>query len=136
MAAPKVTSAALLAANEAFYEAFDSGDAEAMAALWAEDCPVACVHPGSAPIHGREAVLTSWRDILSASTRPAIQCLQPEPLLLDRAGIVVCVEALAGGRLIASNMFVVEGGFWRMVHHQAGPLNGPMPTTRTGQALH
>jgi len=136
MATPKVPTAALLAANEAFYDAFDSGDMQAMTALWAEMHPVACVHPGGAPIHGRDDVLASWQDILAASTRPAIQCLQPEPLLLHEAGLVVCIEALAGGRLVASNMFVLENGVWRMVHHQAGPMNAPMPTTRSGQPLH
>ena len=37
---------ALLAANEAFYRAFASRDAEAMAGLWARTVPVACIHPG------------------------------------------------------------------------------------------
>jgi ketosteroid isomerase-like protein len=136
MATPKVTAAALLAANEAFYDAFDSGDVDGMAALWAEEHPVACVHPGAAPIHGRDEVLASWKDILSASTRPAIQCLQPQALLLESAGLVLCIEALSGGRLIASNMFALEQGVWRMVHHHAGPMNAPMPTTRAGRPLH
>jgi len=136
MASPNPTTTALLAANAAFYDAFDSGDADEMAALWAEQHPVACIHPGGAPIHGRGEVLASWRDILSASTRPAIQCLRPQALLLDRAGLIVCIEALAGGRLVASNMFVLEYGTWRMVHHQAGPLNAPLPATSTSQPPH
>lgn len=133
MATPKATAAALLAANEAFYDAFDSGDTDGMAALWAEKHPVACIHPGGPPIHGRQEVLYSWHEVLSASTRPAIQCLQPQALLLDGAGLVVCIEALAGGRLVASNMFVLENGVWRMVHHQAGPMNAPLPATGNGQ---
>ena len=97
MPSPNVTTAALLAANEAFYDAFDSGDMAEMAALWAAEHPVACLHPGAPPIHGREAVLESWRAILATSSRPAIQCLQPEALLFHEAGLVICVEALAGG---------------------------------------
>jgi hypothetical protein len=27
-----------------------------------------------------------------------------------------------GARLVATNVFVREGGAWKMVHHQAGPL--------------
>jgi ketosteroid isomerase-like protein len=120
-------AAALVAANEAFYDAFDMGDYQAMAAVWAADHPVACVHPGSETIMGRDAVLRSWHDILSASSRPAIQCLEPKPLLFQQVGLVVCIEALAGGRLAASNLFVMENGRWRMVHHQAGPLNTVVP---------
>ncbi|MCA8927747.1 MAG: nuclear transport factor 2 family protein [Alphaproteobacteria bacterium] len=129
MSAPNGVAAALLAANEAFYDAFDSGDIDAMAALWAASHPVACLHPGAAPIMGRDAVLASWRSILSASTRPAIQCLQPQALVFDEAGLVVCVEALATGRLMASNLFALERGAWRMVHHHSGPLNAPLPAT-------
>ena len=136
MPSPNVTTAALLAANEAFYDAFDSGDMAEMAALWAAEHPVACLHPGAPPIHGREAVLESWRAILATSSRPAIQCLQPEALLFHEAGLVICVEALAGGRLMASNMFAIENGVWCIVHHQAGPLNAPMPQPRTRPPLH
>jgi hypothetical protein len=35
---------------------------------------------------------------------------------------VVCVETLSGGRLAATNVFVREGGEWRIVHHHAGPI--------------
>jgi hypothetical protein len=69
-------------------------------------------------------VLRSWHDILSAPQRPAIQCMDPQAIAFDRAGMVICREVLAGGLLIATNIFVTEQGIWRMVHHQAGPL-GP-----------
>lgn len=115
--------AALLAANEAFYDAFDTGDMRAMASLWAERHEVACVHPGAAPLFGRQAVLRSWGDILSGSNRPAIQCLEPRCIAFERSGLVVCFEILAGGRLAATNAFVREQGIWRMVHHHAGPVS-------------
>ena len=41
-----VLEAAVLFANEAFYRAFADRDMDAMAALWAADGPVACIHPG------------------------------------------------------------------------------------------
>ncbi|HKK31653.1 MAG TPA: nuclear transport factor 2 family protein [Alphaproteobacteria bacterium] len=122
--ADNVTSA-LVAANEAFYDAFDTGDMQAMEALWAREHDVACLHPGAEPLFGREAVLRSWADILSGSGRPAIQCLDPRPIAFERAGVVVCFELLAGGRLVATNAFVTENGVWRMVHHQAGPISRP-----------
>ena len=110
-----------LAANEAFYRAFDEGDREAMRRLWAERAPVVCVHPGGAAIIGREAVLASWDAILGAPTRPAIVCLSPQALCHEGFALVSCVERLAGGLLVATNGFTPEDGRWRMVFHQAGP---------------
>lgn len=121
---------ALLAANEAFYDAFDTGDAGAMAALWAKQHPVACVHPGAPPMFGRREVVESWVAILGNLGRPAIQCQDPQAIPFDqggeqpyKSGIVVCQEVLAGGTLLATNAFVTEDGIWRMVHHHASPLN-------------
>ena len=56
----------LLALNQAFYRAFTNRDAAAMEALWAETLPVSCIHPGWTALFGRDAVLTSWRDVLRA----------------------------------------------------------------------
>ncbi len=35
-------------------------------------------------------------------------------------------EAVGGGYLVATNIFIREAGAWKMVHHQAGPT--PPPT--------
>lgn len=117
-------SAALLSANEAFYDAFDTADLDAMGAIWATEHAVACLHPGAAPIFGREAVLQSWLDILGAPPRPAVECVDARAIAFDQSGMVICREVLTGGYLAATNVFVQESGVWRIVHHQAGPL-GP-----------
>ena len=52
-------------ANEAFYLAFEAKDYEAMAHLWSMRRDVLCLHPGWTPLIGRDAVLESWRQILS-----------------------------------------------------------------------
>ena len=116
-------TADLLSANEAFYDAFDTADLEAMRAIWAVEHPVACLHPGTAPIFGREAVLQSWLGILRAPQRPAIQCAEAKAIAFDQSGMVICREVLSGGFLAATNVFVKERGIWRIVHHQAGPLS-------------
>src|SRR5438309_276363 len=43
----------VLAANEAFYRAFNQKDSAAMSALWSESMDVACVHPGWNVLTGR-----------------------------------------------------------------------------------
>lgn len=116
-------SAALLSANEAFYDAFDTADLDAMRAIWAAEHEVACLHPGAPPIFGREAVLQSWFDILGTPQRPAIQCAEARAIAFDRSGMVICREVLSGGFLMATNIFVREHDVWRIVHHQAGPLS-------------
>jgi len=51
---------AVLAANKAFYDAFEAGDATAMAAVWSIGPHVACTHPGWPALSGRDDVLESW----------------------------------------------------------------------------
>jgi hypothetical protein len=114
--------AALLAANGAFYDAFNSRDVAAMEALWAEDAPVACLHPGWTPVLGREAVMAAWAGILGNPDSPLLTCESPQAMPLNaETGLVVCLERVGDALLAATNLFVLEGGVWRMVLHQAGP---------------
>ena len=115
-------SDAVLAANLEFYRAFTMRDVGAMDALWAQRAPVACVHPGWPPLADREAVMESWRGILSNPDSPRIVCYDEQVFLYGDAALVVCEEELAGGTLVASNWFVRENGSWLMAHHQAGQL--------------
>ena len=112
----------VLAANAAFYRAFADRDVDAMDALWAQDARVACVHPGWQALHGRDAVMDSWRSILDSPDAPEIACSNASVHASGDTAFVVCVESLEGGRLVATNVFVREAGEWRMVHHHAGPI--------------
>ena len=112
----------VLEANEAFYRAFAARDFDAMAGLWAERHPVACSHPGWDVLDGREDVLASWRGILDSDSAPQVSCSLAQAHLLGEAAFVTCHEVLPGGLLAATNLFVREGGRWRMVHHQASPI--------------
>jgi len=118
---------AVLAANLQFYQAFATRDVAAMDALWARRAPVACVHPGWPPLANREAVMESWRGILSNPESPRIACYDERVFLYGDTALVVCEEELDGGTLIASNWFVREDGVWRMAHHQAGQLVARRP---------
>jgi ketosteroid isomerase-like protein len=112
----------VLAANAAFYRAFAARDADAMDALWARRQDVACVHPGWQALHGRDEVMASWQAILGSPDAPEISCSRERVVVADGMAFVVCVETLQGGRLAATNVFVREGGEWRIVHHHAGPI--------------
>ncbi len=122
---------AVLAANDAFYRAFAAGDAAVMADLWSRSLLVACIHPGWAPLAGRQAVLDSWNAILAAPQPTQVSCrdawasrVGPSAVdgPADRA-MVICKEVLAGqGLLAATNLFVREDDAWRIFHHHAGPV--------------
>lgn len=113
----------VLAANQAFYEAFSRGDYVAVDALWARRAPIACIHPGWDVIRGREEVMASFRSILRAPHPPPIRCLRATATVLGEVAFVICGESLDDSSLVATNVFVREDGAWRLVHHQAGPVN-------------
>ena len=116
--------AAIEQANASFYQAFTKGDYSAMARVWAEHAPLSCVHPGLPAILGRDAVLQSWRQILDQTTPLDMRCDRVQVHLLGDSAIVTCYEGNgdAPAHLAATNVFVLENGEWRMVHHHAGPL--------------
>jgi len=115
--------AEVLAANRSFYEAFARGDLMVIEALWAQHVPVACIHPGWAALHGRDQVLASFRSILGGGSGAGVRCTRPSASVLGEIAYVVCGETIQGAELVATNLFVLEGGEWKLVHHQAGPVH-------------
>lgn len=121
--------AAVLAANEEFYRAFSRGDVLAMSDLWAKAAPVACLHPGARLLSGRHAVLSSFRELLAAAPAWKIVSRDARVFWVGESAFVTCLEANGEhpAHLAATNIFVLEEGRWRMVHHHAGPLSVPEP---------
>jgi len=119
--------AALIAANEAFYEAFNRRDIARMDSLWASNAPVACAHPGWAALIGREEVMESWRAILDNPRAPRIRCKDPKAHLYGDAGFVLCIEEIGRTTMLATNVFAREHGDWKLVHHHAGPVSPRAP---------
>jgi ketosteroid isomerase-like protein len=125
----------VVAANAALYEAFERGDAEAMALVWVHDeerTQPWCLHPGARPVVGREAVLRSW-SLLMANTGYAQFFLTDVAVHVSGdSAVVTCTEnvlaastdegPLTGGAAAATNGFVRERGAWRMWLHHASPL--------------
>jgi ketosteroid isomerase-like protein len=129
--------AAVLFANDAFYNAFTTRDLGALEALWSREAPVVCIHPGWAPLAGYDAVMESWANILSGPGSPSIACQGAKThFLSDDTCLVTCYERIGQGALVATNIFVKEAGGWRMVHHQASPAARlPAPERDTGRRL-
>lgn len=127
--------AEILAANEAFYDAFTRSDLETIEDLWASLTPVACIHPGWDALHGREDVIASFRAILGSGGAPRVTCVDPAATRMGDAAFVVCHEAIDDTHLVATNVFVREDGRWKLVHHQAGPMSSRRPATRARKTV-
>lgn len=131
------------AANDTLYGAFESGDLDAMAALWV-DGPLAgmarCIHPGSEPIIGREAVLRSWALIMANTSFLQFIVTESDTVVEGDLAIVTCTEnvlssegdddPLGAGRALTTNSFIRFEGRWLMWLHHASPVLSDLPVER------
>ncbi len=135
---------AVLEANAAFYEAFESGRIENMERVWAGTESDRCIHPGWPILSGWESVRQSWLGIFNGSSRIHIEIDEVEVLVSGDLAFVTCVEtfeAVAGGQPVnasvaATNLFQRRADQWRMIHHHGSPLarereRAPKPPPRT-----
>lgn len=113
----------ILDANESFYRAFNQKDMAAMDAVWARSVPVGCIHPGWNVLAGREPVMQSWEHILNNPDQPKIVSGGGSVTMMGSVAIVSCRELVAGMPLAATNIFLLEDGSWKLVHHQSGPVS-------------
>jgi len=127
---------ALINANEAFYAAFATSNADSMQELWSTQSDITCIHPGWPPLNGAEDVLGSWHCILSAES-PLVGISDTRAYMLGNVGYVICQEHLEPGVLVATNIFLLEGENWKLVHHQAGisPVEDTQPLSEGPQTL-
>ena len=118
-------------ANERFYHAFRTADAEAMRRVWGVGDHVQCLHPGSACISGADQVRESWDIVFSTMPPGAGMDVSAEQVRVHAAdgwGFVTCVEKVNSdegvGMLAATNVFEVQGDEWKIIHHHAHGLQG------------
>lgn len=113
-------------AEQAFYEAFQRADLDAVMAVWAEDDEVFCVHPGGSRLTGLANIRESFRQIFRSG---ATMRFQLRGLQQIRGGLLAVHSVyeyitLVGERrppspVIATNLYANSGGGWRMVGHHA-----------------
>lgn len=112
----------VLAANDAFYAAFRAADIDAMESLWSKRRKVSVYHPNWPGIDTRDAVMESWYRILVVGDPPEVSVTDPTVIMSEKTAMVICQEDLGGAQLIATNVFILEDGEWRMTNHQASRL--------------
>lgn len=123
--------ARLIAANAAFYAAFTTMDMAAMEAVWSKADEIAVIHPGWGRLIGRDAVMEAWQNMFDAGGVPAyLQIVDAAAVINAGAAFVICTEDLGAATLVATNIFALEDGEWRLVHHQSGPTQASAPAGR------
>lgn len=118
------------AAEEAFYEAIERGDLDALMALWVEDDEAVCVHPGGQRLVGVPAIRAGWEEVLrhgGMHVRPTeIHAVQSGTLAVRNVVEQVVVSGRMGTevvKVIATNVFVKGPIGWRMAMHVATPAS-------------
>ena len=115
-------------AENAFYEALERGDLEAMMAVWAEDEDIICVHPTGPRLCGQDEVRESWAQIFAAGQSPRVTISQQVAIsaMMIAVHSVHEVFALPGADrprtpILATNVYLRTAAGWRMIVHHASP---------------
>ena len=121
---------AVLAANQAFYDAFSQKELSSMNSLWWQGSTSLCAHPGWNVLEGWEEIRSSWEAIFrnTDSLEIDIEVLKVE---VDRSLAYVVVREMvlqsSQGRKvkapsIATNLFQKMAQKWYLVHHHGSPI--------------
>lgn len=128
-------------AENAFYEALERADLDAMMAVWAEDEEIVCVHPTGPRLAGHERVRESWRRIFSggAGTRLNVtQQVATQAMMVAVHSVHENAPAIgakrAGATVVATNVYLRTAAGWRMIVHHASQAPGQPEAARTEAA--
>lgn len=124
--------------TQAFYQAFEARDIDAMMATWADDEDVVCIHPGGVRHVGYDAVRSSFEHLFSGNARLSFRLDQA--VLIETVGLAMqsAVEHLragdegARGAAIATNVLMRTPSGWRVVCHHASPSPPVADIPQTG----
>lgn len=123
---------AVLAANEAFYEAWEAGDKAELRSMWLESEDVVSVHPGVEPQTGAE-MLDTFDELVDQIKGTQFFISDVSVSVTGDVARVVCVENCVTtlplelrlvdySRLGTTNLFRRTPQGWRLWHHHAGPV--------------
>jgi ketosteroid isomerase-like protein len=118
----------VLEVNQAFYDAHEARDFEAMSAVWEHSHRVVCVHPGWPILRGWTEVGLSWRRILDGPGRNQFIITNESVAIDGDMAWVTCDENLVAGgtagTIAATNIFSRSDKVWKLVVHHGSPVMG------------
>lgn len=114
------------AAEAAFYAAFERADLEAMMRVWAEDESVICIHPAGPYLRGQQAIRASWERIFAPRARLRFTLEESHRRHDSQLSVHVLKEhirldGVTQGVMLATNVYQLIDGGWRMTLHHASP---------------
>ncbi len=124
---------AVLAANRAFYDAFESLDAEKMEAVWLQEPRIICIHPGWRKLSGWGPIMTSWERIFDSAFEMKFELGEIDAMVSGDIAVVVVEENLtqrtydgsSRSQVLATNVFERVGNRWFMIMHHGSPVVAP-----------
>jgi len=138
---PTPAVAAVLKANERFYQAIETADLDLMREVWVPpevgEAAAHCVHPGQAAVHGVGKILRSWALVLARMSYLQFFLTDVRVVLIEAVAVVTCVENIlsnlpgdeagqagfAGSHYEAVNVYRRESdGGWRLLAHSSAPV--------------
>ena len=118
-------------AENAFYEALERCDLEAMMAVWSEDEEIVCVHPAGQRLAGQAAVREAWRQMFAGGPNMRVHITQQVVIagvMIEahsaHENITVAGEARPRPPMVATNVYLRTAAGWRMIVHHASPAPG------------
>ncbi len=124
---------AVLAANRAFYDAFESLDAEQMEALWLRDQRIVCIHPGWRKLSGWGPIMASWERIFDSAFEMKFELGELDVMISGDLAVIVVEEELtqrgydgvSRSQVLATNVFERRGDKWFIILHHGSPVIAP-----------
>ncbi len=97
-----------------------------MMAVWAEDRPVFCIHPGGTLLAGREEVAESWSRIFQARTPFHFELdyyhrEEFEHVAISHLSETLYLQNHVVGVVLVTNTYCATDLGWRMIMHHASP---------------
>jgi ketosteroid isomerase-like protein len=124
---------AVLKANRAFYDAFQSLDTEKMEAVWFKDPNIVCIHPGWRRLRGWGPIMASWERIFDNVFEMKFHLGELDVMVSSDLAVVIVEENLtqrgyegtSRSQVLATNVFQRVGNSWFMVLHHGSPVMAP-----------
>ena len=116
----------LQACNQAFYDAFEARDFDAMSDLWEHTDRVSCTHPGWAVLRGWGAVAASWVAMFQGPQQLQFILTDERVEVEGDVGWVTVDENIIGteasSTVSALNVFTLTDRGWRLVAHHGSAV--------------
>ncbi|MDH5631550.1 MAG: nuclear transport factor 2 family protein [Gammaproteobacteria bacterium] len=116
--------------EDAFYQAFQEGDMEAMSEVWFRHGEINCVHPMTPELGDLNSILISWEEIFDNA--PEIEIEIEIRNRLEYGDIVVSVvheyltipeDDREHPPVIATNIYHYANGSWHMISHHGSAVD-------------